>query len=441
MAYTETTTNSYGSRLGKSFGGIGTGFLMFLAGTALLWWNEGRAVKTDKMLNEAQGVTVEMEDINRIDQELEGKLIHATGLATTTDSIVDPNFNVGSVAINLGHTVEYYQWRETAHQQKKDKLGGGEEVTTTYTYSQGWTNAPVNSSAFKDPAYQGKNFTLFNAEDARVYAENVTFGAYKLTSGQVQSISGKSTFDVTFPDEQVRTWNGEAQRVAAQRSGTNVGVGNAVENSMRASANSTSTDGNATNVVDYPYVHVSGGTLYFGASPNSPQVGDVRITFFKTDPATVSLMAVVSGDTFKPFKAKNGKTFSTLVMGEKTADEMYESEHQANNMWLWILRIVGIMIVIGGLKGIFGILTTLMKVIPFLSKVVGAGVGFICTVVGIIWSLIIIALAWLFYRPLIGIIILAVAGAFVFFLIKRGREKSAAAAANSSVTDATPTNP
>ena len=64
MAYTETTTNSYGSRLGKSFGGIGTGFLMFLAGTALLWWNEGRAVKTDKMLNEAQGVTVEMEDIN-----------------------------------------------------------------------------------------------------------------------------------------------------------------------------------------------------------------------------------------------------------------------------------------------------------------------------------------------------------------------------------------
>ena len=305
----------------------------------------------------------------------------------------------------------------------------------------GWVSAPINSNNFKDSEFKGKNFTLFQAENASVYAEKVTFGAYKLTPSQIQSIGGKSSFDVTFPDEQMRTWNGEAQRVAAQRSGTNVGVGNAVENSMRASANSTSTDANATNVVDYPYVHASGSTLYFGASPNSPQVGDVRITFFKTDPATVSLMAVVAGDSFKPFKAKNGKAFSTLVMGEKTADEMYESEHQANNMWLWILRIVGIMIVIGGLKGIFGILTTLMKVIPFLSKVVGAGVGFICTVVGIIWSLIIIALAWLFYRPLIGIIILAVAGAFVFFLVKRGREKSAAAAANSPVTDATPTNP
>ena len=441
MAYTETTTNSYGSRLGKSFGGIGTGFLMFLAGTALLWWNEGRAVKTDKMLNEAQGVTVEMENINKIDQELDGKLIHATGLATTMDSIVDPIFNIGAVAINLGHTVEYYQWREHAQQQKRDKLGGGEEVTTTYTYDQGWSSGPVNSSTFKDPAYQGKNFTLFNAEDASVYAENVTFGAYKLTPSQIKSISGKSSFDIAFPDEQLRTWNGEAQRVAAQRTGSNTGLGNAVENSVRAAVNSVGADGNATNVVDYPYVHASGSTLYFGASPNSPQVGDVRITFFKTDPATVSLMAVASGDTFKPFKAKNGKTFSTLVMGEKTADEMYESEHQANNMWLWVLRIVGIMIVIGGLKGIFGILTTLMKVIPFLSKVVGAGVGFICTVVGIIWSLIIIALAWLFYRPVIGIIILAIAAAFLFFLIKRGREKSAAAAANTPVTDATPTNP
>ena len=89
MAYTETTNISYGSRVGSSFKGIGTGFLLFIAGTALLWWNEGRAVKTDKMLNEAQGVTIEMENINKVDQELEGKLIHATGLATTTDSLDD----------------------------------------------------------------------------------------------------------------------------------------------------------------------------------------------------------------------------------------------------------------------------------------------------------------------------------------------------------------
>ena len=54
MAYTETTTTSYGSRLKNSVGGVFSGILMFIIGTCLLWWNEGRAVKTTRMLEEAQ---------------------------------------------------------------------------------------------------------------------------------------------------------------------------------------------------------------------------------------------------------------------------------------------------------------------------------------------------------------------------------------------------
>ena len=69
MAYTETTTTTYGQRVKKSFGGIGSGILLFIVGTILLWWNEGRAVKTTKMLNEAAGVTVEMTDIGTIDPQ------------------------------------------------------------------------------------------------------------------------------------------------------------------------------------------------------------------------------------------------------------------------------------------------------------------------------------------------------------------------------------
>ena len=59
MAYTETTRTSYGKRLGNSFGGIFTGLLLFIGATVLIWWNEGRAVKTDKMLKEAQGQVVD----------------------------------------------------------------------------------------------------------------------------------------------------------------------------------------------------------------------------------------------------------------------------------------------------------------------------------------------------------------------------------------------
>jgi hypothetical protein len=50
MAYTTTTTTSYGSRVKNSCGGIFGGIALFLAGTALLWWNEGNAVANAKLL-------------------------------------------------------------------------------------------------------------------------------------------------------------------------------------------------------------------------------------------------------------------------------------------------------------------------------------------------------------------------------------------------------
>ena len=137
----------------------------------------------------------------------------------------------------------------------------------------------------------------------------------------------------------------------------------------------------------------------------------------------ITIIAKQKDNTFTNFKAKNGKSFSTLVMGTKDVDEIYESEHDENSMIVWILRIVGIFIVIGGLKGIFGFLETILKVVPFIANIFGWGVGVVCTVIGVVWSLIIIALAWLFYRPVIGIALLAIAGFLVWVFAFKGKDK------------------
>jgi hypothetical protein len=92
-------------------------------------------------------------------------------------------------------------------------------------------------------------------------------------------------------------------------------------------------------------------------------------------------------------------------------------------MILWALRIIGIMIVIGGLKGIFGFLTTILKVVPFIAGIFGWGVGIVCTVIGVAWSLIVIAIAWLFYRPLLGISLLVLAGFLVWVFAFKGKDK------------------
>ena len=367
MAYTETTRTSYGKRLGNSLGGIGGGFLLLIAGTILLWWNEGRAVKTTKMLKAAQSQVVEMPDISKIDPAFEGKLIHAFGFADTADSLFDSQFKVGVRGIALHREAEYYQWVEHSQTETKDKIGGAQETTTTYTYDLEWTSSPVNSGDFHDPDYKGANSVRQNVDDLDLYAQDVSFGAYKLSPSQIQSISGETPLAV---------------------------------------------DGDSN-------------VIYIGEDPGKPDVGDVRITFTKVLPANISIVAQVAGNSFVPFTAKNGMQFSALRMGDVPQDQIFESARKTNKIWLWVLRFLGFFLVLSGLKGIFNIIETLFKVLPFLANIIGWGVGLVCGLVAFVWTLIIIAIAWLAYRPVLGISLLVVAGAAIWYFATHKKKGAA----------------
>ena len=371
MAYTETTRTSYGKRLGNSLGGIVTGLLLFIGGTVLIWWNEGRAVKTTKMLKEAQGQVVEMADISQVDPSFEGKLIHATGLATTTDSLFDSQFKVGTRAIALRRDAEYYQWVEHAQSQTKDKIGGAQETTTTYTYDLQWVSSPISSADFHDPDYRSENTVKANVEDQTWYAQEVSFGAYKLSPAQVSSIGGSVPLPV---------------------------------------------DGNSN-------------VIYIGENPSKPDVGDVRISFTQVLPAEISIVASVTGNTFAPYTAKNGKTFSALRMGNVPQDQIFESAHSSNKLLLWVLRVVAFFLIMTGLKSIFSILETLLKVLPFLANIVGWGVGLVCGIVAFVWTLLVAAIAWVAYRPLVAIILLAIAGVTIWYFATHKKKDAPAAPA------------
>ena len=451
MAYQEVTTTGYGTRVGNSFKAIGSGFLMFVLGTALLWWNEGRAVKTEKMLDEAGNNYVEMENPNKKDASLEGELICGTAMATTEDSLTDAQFGIGAKAISIRRNVEYYQWVEHSQTKREDKLGGKEVTTTTYTYSKQWVSSPVPSSEFHDPAYQNKNMVLTTIEDNDQWAENVKWGAYTLPESLFHRISSREGIDLAISEDLLKQFDKTTQAAYERFYGVQKAIqqpaqpvqqpvsqpvipdsirallsdsAKAVLDSIQAVTDSLNKQmANAENKKDLKYVHQASNVLYFGRVPGSPEVGDVRVTFEKVVPAKVTVMAVVDGDSFKPYKAKNGKRFQTLVMGKKSGDEIIEGEKEANNMILWALRILGVMIVIGGLKGIFGFLETILKVVPFIAGIFGWGVGIVCTVIGIVWSLIVIALAWLFYRPVLAICLLAIAGFLIWVFAFKGKDK------------------
>ena len=452
MAYQEVATTGYGTRVGNSFKAIGSGILLFIVGTCVLWWNEGRAVKTEKMLDEAGSAYVEMENPSKKDASLEGELICGTALATTEDSLSDQQFGIGAKAISLRRSVEYYQRVEHAEEKKEDKLGGKEVTTTTYTYSKEWVSRPIESGQFKDPAYQNKNMVLTTVEDAEQYAENVSWGAYKLNESLIHSISSREGLDLAIAEDLLKQMDKSAQTAYERFYGVKKqpveqpvetvvlsDSAKAVADSLKAVNDSINEAmAKAENKKDFEYIHQAGNVLYYGRVPGSPEVGDVRVTFEKVVPAKVTVMAVVDGDSFKPFKAKNGKRFQTLVMGKKSGDEIIEAEKEANNMWTWALRILGVLLVIGGLKGIFGFIETILKVVPFIAGIFGWGVGLVCTIVGVAWSLIVIAIAWLFYRPLLGITLLVLAGFLVWVFAFKGKDKLKELAAKAKEKSAKP---
>lgn len=384
MAYTETTTTTYGQRLKNSGKGIMAGLLMFVIGTGLLWWNEGRTVKEKRALNQTEKVCVEM-DPATYDASFEGKTIHATGIASTEDVLVDDFCGASANAVAISRNVEYYQWVEHASTTTKDKVGGGQETTTTYTYTKEWTYAPVDSDSFKDPEYIGRNSVRTTVNGTTQRASNVAFGAYRLSDRQIASFSCNEAMDLS-----------------------------AISGNFSDSLNN---------------VKVEGNVIYYGNSA-APEVGDVRVTFKKSAAsAQISIVADVEGDSFTDHVAKNGNSVQLVNMGEKSAEEMFETAQQGNKIIGWILRVIGILLVVGGLKGIVGIVIAILKVLPFLANIVNVGTSLICWIVGLAWSFLVIAIAWIAYRPVIGIALLVAVGALVFFLVKKSKDAKAAAPA------------
>ncbi|MBQ5481963.1 MAG: hypothetical protein IIT74_02840, partial [Bacteroidales bacterium] len=117
MAFQETTRQSYGSKVKGSFQGILWGIILILAGTVVLWWNEGRAVKASDALKDFQKNYVELPDVTTVDPAFEGKAVHATGVATTDEILRDEAFGIAVNAIRLARTVEYYQWTENSESE------------------------------------------------------------------------------------------------------------------------------------------------------------------------------------------------------------------------------------------------------------------------------------------------------------------------------------
>lgn len=383
-SFTTTTSKSWFSRISSAIAGILFGVVLFLGSFLLLAWNEGRAIHRAKTLDIGAKQVISISPDAPV-AENDGKLVHLTGAAEAPEAVTDEVFGITASALKLRRDVEMYQWKEESKSETKKKLGGGEETTTTYTYSKVWSSSLLDSSKFQKPDGHTNPESL-PVESETFTAEGIHVGKFQLPESLTGLISNFVSRPVT---------KAEAQ----------------------AAAKAHSAEIEAT----------TGGLLYVGANPQQPALGDLRITFQMAPSGPVSIIAGQIGETFEPFTVKNLGTIELLKSGTLSAETMFQQEKEGNTLLTWILRLVGFLMMLFGLLMIANIFSVLASVVPFFGDIVGVGTGLLAFVIALPLTLVTIALAWVAYRPLIGIpLLLAAAGSVVFGIMKliRARKKA-----------------
>jgi len=384
-SFTVTSNQSWFSRLFDSIKSVLVGLVFFVGAFPLLWWNEGRAVRTARSLSEGAGSIVSSPS-DSVDASKEGKLVHMSGAVTTEAPVVDNELAVQTNAVKLIRSVEMYQWKEEEKSEKRKKLGGGEETVTTYSYSKEWSSGRIDSSQFKKPeGHENPEAPPF--ESTTLVADPVKVGAHKLSAEQV----GKLNDAVDFPLEA-----SAAEKLPADLQGK---------------------------------IKVASGKFYIGANAASPALGDVRITYQVVKPDTVSLAAVQTGDSFSPYQAKAGDQILLVQTGNHTAAEMFAKAQSENATLTWILRAVGFFVMFLGIFMVFRPIAVLADVVPLFGTMLGAGIGFFAFLGAAALSFLTIAIAWVFVRPLLGIVLIAIAIGAVVWLLRVGQRKKAARSA------------
>ena len=346
----------------KKGGGVLGGLLLLIAGIGLLWYNEGRTVKNHRAYMEAKKVYVDVKN-DKIDKDKDGKLVSTNGkfsLSETTE-LKDEKFGISSKSAKMLRNVEMYQWEEECKTDEDDH--------ETCTYEKVWKDAVINSSDFKKAGHENPSEMKYDSET--YYADNVKLGAFVLPEGLLKKLDYNKKVD-----EEVLKANYNNSVETLQVSGKYI-----------------------TNVKD-----------------DTPQIGDVRISYEYLTEENVSILAVQTDNTFQAFSAKNGKTIFEIQTGNKTGAQIIDGLIKGNNTMKWILRAVGILLEIFAFSTMFSFLTNLTDRIPILGRIVSGATGLISFVLGLAVSLVVIAIAWFRFRPVLSIILIVIVAALIVCL-------------------------
>lgn len=346
----------------KKGNGILGGLIFLVVGIVILWSNEGRTVKTQSAILEAEKSYIQIKS-DKIQSKNDGKLVATKGKidSDSLNELRDDTFGINVKAVKLRRKVEMYQWEEDC---EEDDNGN-----KNCTYEKVWDSKLLDSSEYTESGHNNPSDMPYESEE--YLSDDVKLGSFIIPEELVKKLSYDKK---KANDDLMNEYNNSKEEIKVD------------------------------------------GKYLTNVKENTPEIGDIRISFEYTPAKTVSVMAVQTDDTFEAYTSKKGKDIYLITEGSKTGVQMLESMKSANKYLKWGLRFVGTLLIISSINSILSTITRIMGQIPVLGSIVTSATNIVSSLLGIGISLIIIAVAWFRFRPLLSIALIIVAVLLVVFL-------------------------
>jgi hypothetical protein len=357
------------SKLKSSIIAFVLSFVIILVAVGLLAWNEHRTLKNHKGLVAAAESVIGI-DPEPVDPAHQGKLVHFSAEVSSDTAVGDELFGLSRDALVLKRKVEMYQWREKQETEERDKIGGGTERITTYTYEKAWDDERIDSSRFEDTSHRNPDSFPYDSE--RFVAENAMIGAYVANDAVISALKDEPlALDeaASFPED---------------------------------------------------FRLIDGSTLYSGGDPDRPEIGDVRIRFSEVPYQIASLIAEPSGNDLVPWTSPAGTSILLVEPGQVDAATVIERAQSANTTFGWIFRAGGVFALFIAFMMMFAPLSTAAGVLPPIGRLVGKFAALAALMMAVAIGGLTILLSWIVVRPLYAIaIVVAIVAAIAWWSRRR----------------------
>ncbi|KAG5896399.1 hypothetical protein JTB14_009604 [Gonioctena quinquepunctata] len=331
------------------------GIFLFLAGVWLLTWNEGRAVHHAHSLDETYNNAIILNAYETVDDSYDGKVVHISGNLVVQEPLTEFDYGISIQAVKLKRRVQMYQWVEERSPRDDDANGGAQYSINDYYYVTEWRDKLVDSSNF---------YVRHGHENPRhIPLKTVTYVSSEVNLGQLV-------------------------------------VGDHIKQKFDDFVEVTSDER-----PDRKDVKLHMGIYYHCDDIWNPEVGDIRVQFYYAGATgeAVTIIAKQENGVLVPYETSKGHKIALLRHGNLNINQMFSAEHYDARMETWKLRGLGVFILYASTVCLARLLKILFFYMPLLNCFIsGEATSFGNILLAFSVSLIVIATAWILYRPMLG---------------------------------------